>query len=79
MDKLSLLSNTFIRNSYAELLLYYYKLGVGKKSEVAGVIITEELINTIENRYKQLGGNPVELRLKDYMPSKNGHGNQYDD
>jgi len=69
-------NNSFIRNrvrrSYEELLLYYYKKGLGNISEVAGAVITESLISTIENRYKQLGGNPSYLRLKDHMPSKNG-------
>ena len=65
-------SNGYVRNSYAQLLLYYYKMGVGKVSEIAGVTITDNLISTIERRYKQLGGDPVILRLKNYTPSKNG-------
>ena len=65
-------SNSYIKNSYAELLLYYYKIGVGKKSEVAGAIITNDLIDTIERRYRQLGGNPVMLKLRNYTPSRNG-------
>jgi len=62
----------FIKNSYAQLLLYYYKMGVGKVSEVAGAVITDDLIDTIERRYKQLGGDPVILRLREHRPSING-------
>jgi len=73
MDDLFIVgSNGYVRNSYAQLLLYYYKRGVGKVSEIAGVTITDSLISTIERRYKQLGGDPVVLRLKDYSPSING-------
>jgi len=73
MDDLFIVgSNGYVRNSYAQLLLYYYKMGVGKVSEIAGVTITDNLISTIERRYKQLGGDPVILRLKNYTPSKNG-------
>ena len=79
MNKMLLRSNAYIRNSYARLLLYYYKLGLGKKSEITGAIITKDLINTIETRYKQLGGNPITLKLREYTPSKNGQSNQYED
>ena len=59
-------------NSYASLLIYYRDKGLGNKSEIAGVIITEDLVNTIERRYKQLGGNPTLLYLKESMPMSNG-------
>ena len=62
----------YIKNSYAQLLLYYYKKGVGKVSEIAGVTITDKLINTIERRFKQLGGDPALIKLRGYMPSNNG-------
>ena len=65
-------SRRYIVNSYAGLLLYYRNRGVGNKSEIAGVIITEGLIKTIERRYKQLGGNPMMLYLKASMPTPNG-------
>ena len=45
-----------IKTGYKEQLIYYYNLGVGKVSEIAGVLITKDLISTIENRYAQLGG-----------------------
>ena len=55
-----------VRNSYKELLKYYYEAGVGTKSEITGIIITEKLISTIERRYKQLGGiPPINIRNKD--------------
>ena len=65
-------SKAYIRGTYEELLLYYYKRGIGKKSEIAGAIISESMIATLETRYRQLGGDPVRLRLKEYMPSSNG-------
>jgi hypothetical protein len=65
-------SRRYIINSYENLLIYYRNKGLGNKSEIAGVIITEDLINTIERRYKQLGGNPVMLYLRASKPSLNG-------
>ena len=62
----------FIRNSYAQLLLYYYKMGVGNISEITGTTITDILIDTIEKRYEQLGGNSVILKLRDHGHSING-------
>ena len=72
MDKRTTTRMNFIRNSYAQLLLYYYKMGVGSTSEITGTTISEVLIDTIEKRYEQLGGNSVILRLRDHRPSKNG-------
>ena len=31
-------------------------MGIGKKSEIAGVVISKKLISTIEKRYIELGG-----------------------
>ena len=62
----------FIRNSYAELLLYYYKMGVGSVSEITDTTITSVLIDTIEKRFKQLGGNTALLYLRASMPTPNG-------
>ena len=44
------------RNGYKKQLIYYHNTGIGKVSELAGVVITEKLIGAIERRYKQLGG-----------------------
>ena len=71
-DNSSVNSRRYIINSYASLLIYYRSVGIGNQSDIAGVIITEGLINTIERRYKQLGGNPVMLYLRASMPSLNG-------
>ena len=65
-------SRRYVINSYANLLIYYRDKGIGQTSDIAGAIITEDLIKTIERRYKQLGGNPVMLYLRASMPSLNG-------
>ena len=62
----------FIRNSYAQLLLYYYKMVVGSVSEITDTTITDVLIDTIEKRFKQLGGNTALLYLRASMPTPNG-------
>ena len=72
MNKRTTTRMNFIRNSYAQLLLYYYKMGVGSSSEITGTTITEVLIDTIEKRYEQLGGNSVILKLRDHGHSRNG-------
>ena len=55
--KIELYSNiTTTRNGYKDQLIYYYNKGIGKVSEIAGVVISEKLISTIEKRYKELGG-----------------------
>ena len=71
-DNSAVNSRRYIINSYANLLIYYRNIGVGNQSEIAGVIITEVLINAIERRFKQLGGSPTLLYLKTPMPSPNG-------
>ena len=72
MKKYTTTRMNFIKNSYAQLLLYYYKMGVGSVSEITGATISETLIDTIERRYEQLGGNSVVLKLRDHKPSRNG-------
>jgi hypothetical protein len=47
-------------------------MGVGSVSEITGTTITNVLIDTIEKRYEQLGGNSVILKLRDHRPSING-------
>ena len=71
-DNSAINSRRYIINSYADLLIYYRNKGLGKTSEIAGVIITEGLINTIERRFKQLGGIPALLYLRASKPSLNG-------
>ena len=71
-DNSAINSKSYIRNSYADLLIYYRDTGIGNQSDIAGAIITEGLINTIERRFKQLGGNTALLYLRTPMPSPNG-------
>ena len=71
-DNSAVNSRRYIINSYANLLIYYRSVGIGNQSEIAGVIITEDLIKTIERRFKQLGGSPTLLYLRTPMPSQNG-------
>ena len=47
---------TTTKNGYKSQLIYYYNMGIGRVSEIAGVMITDTLISTIEKRYQQLGG-----------------------
>mgnify|MGYP003131096027 CR=1 FL=1 len=47
---------SIVRGSYEELLNHYYKKGIGKRSEISGVIITDKLVKTIEKRYQEIGG-----------------------
>ena len=64
--------NLYIRNSYADLLRYYRTAGIGKKSDITGVIIKESLIKTIERRYVQLGGSLNRVYRNLELPSNNG-------
>tara|TARA_Y100000310_G_scaffold320643_1_gene377290 strand:- start:754 stop:1014 length:261 start_codon:yes stop_codon:yes gene_type:complete len=75
-DNSSINSRRYIVNSYANLLVYYRDKGIGKTSEITGAVITEDLINAIERRYKQLGGNPAFLYIKASMPTPNGQLNK---
>ena len=63
-DNSAINSRYYIKNSYASLLIYYRDKGLGKISEITGAVITKDLINTIERRYKQLGGEPALLYLR---------------
>ena len=64
-------SKSSIRKGYADQLIYY-KNNMGKKSKIAGAIITKELVNTLETRYQQLGGNIIRLYSGLELPSLNG-------
>ena len=46
---------TNIKKGYKDQLIYYYN-NAGKASEIAGSVITDKLISTLEKRYRQLGG-----------------------
>ena len=54
-------SKVEIKNGYARLLLYYRRKGVGKVSDISGVVITSRLIGAIEKRYIMLGGDLYKL------------------
>jgi len=71
-DSSAINSRRYIINSYANLLIYYRDKGLGKISDITGAVITKELVNTIEKRYKQLGGEPALLYLRAAMPTPNG-------
>ena len=71
-DNSAVNSRRYIINSYANLLIYYRNIGIGNQSEITGAIITEDLINTIERRFKQLGGNTALLYIRAPKPSMNG-------
>jgi len=49
-------SQLSIKNGYKNQLIHYYNKGIGQTSEIAEVLITKDLISTIEKRYKELGG-----------------------
>jgi len=63
-DNSAINSRQYIIGSYASLLIYYRGKGLGETSDITGAIITKDLINTIERRYKQLGGEPAQLYLR---------------
>ena len=56
MKETSYGSTATTKKGYRDQLIYYYNLGIGKISEIAGAVITKSLIDTLEKRYKQLGG-----------------------
>ena len=64
-------SMSAIRRGYYDQIIYYYE-NMGKASVISGVKITDELVKTLERRYKQLGGNLVMLHKEVGLPSKNG-------
>ena len=54
-----------VLSSYRMLLRHYYTIGVGERSRFAGVIVTENLIDVIQNRYIELGGKMIDLNQVD--------------
>ena len=50
-----------VLSSYRMLLRHYYEVGVGERSKIAGSIVTDNLIDTIQNRYLKLGGKMKDL------------------
>ena len=54
-----------VLSSYRMLLRHYYQIGVGERSKIAGSIVTDNLIDTIQNRYLELGGKLKDLNEVD--------------
>ena len=50
-----------VLSSYRMLLRHYYEIGVGERSRIAGNIVTDKLIDVIQNRYIALGGKMKDL------------------
>ena len=45
-----------ILNTYRQMLRHYQEEGLGERSKYAGCIIKQNMIDTLERRYIQLGG-----------------------
>ena len=58
-----------VKKGYKDQLIYYYN-NMGKKSEIAGCIITEKLVSVLEKRYKQVGGF-LPIKKEDILEEKN--------
>ena len=54
-----------VLSSYRMLLRHYYEIGVGERSQIAGSIVTDQLIDVIQNRYIALGGKMRDLNEVD--------------
>jgi hypothetical protein len=54
-----------VLSSYRMLLRHYYEIGVGERSKIAGSIVTDQLIDVIQNRYIALGGKMRDLNEVD--------------
>ena len=46
-----------ILDVYKDMLRHYRQEGVGERSKYAGCIIKQNMIDTLERRYIELGGN----------------------
>ena len=49
-------SNIRVLETYKSMLRHYYQEGLGERSKYAGCIIKQNMIDTLEIRYIQLGG-----------------------
>ena len=49
-------TNTRILETYKSMLRHYYQEGIGERSKYAGCIIKQNLVDTLEKRYVELGG-----------------------
>ena len=46
-----------VLDTYKDMLRHYRKEGLGERSKYAGCIIKQNMIDTLERRYIELGGN----------------------
>ena len=46
-----------VLDTYKDMLRHYRQEGLGERSKYAGCIIKQDMIDTLERRYIQLGGN----------------------
>ena len=49
-------TNTRILETYKNMLRHYKQEGLGERSKYAGCIIKQNMIDTLERRFIQLGG-----------------------
>ena len=49
-------SNIRVLETYKSMLRHYYQEGLGERSKYAGCIIKQNMIDTLEIRYVELGG-----------------------
>jgi len=47
------------------LLRHYYKVGAGYHSKFTGALITDSLIDVIQNRYLEIGGKMEDIKEVD--------------
>jgi hypothetical protein len=47
------------------LLRHYYEVGVGFHSKFTGALITDNLIDVIQNRYLEIGGKMEDIKEVD--------------
>ena len=49
-------SRSRVLDTYKNMLLHYQQEGLGERSKYAGCIIKQNMIDTLERRFIQLGG-----------------------
>jgi len=54
-----------VLSSYRMLLRHYYEVGTGYHSKFTGALITDKLIDVIQNRYLELGGQLEDVKEVD--------------
>ena len=54
-----------ILRTYKEMLRHYKDQGLGERSKYAGCIIKQNMINTLERRFIQLGGELEDVWIRE--------------